>query len=52
MRRVSSSVADDEAREDDAHRHAEEYRGPLARVLDEVEDLHPELREAVERALR
>jgi hypothetical protein len=38
-------------REHDARRHAEEYRGLLGRVLDEVEDLHPGLRVAIERAL-
>jgi hypothetical protein len=33
-------------------RHAETLRGLLGRVLDEVEDLHPELRAAIENALK
>lgn len=41
-----------EVERDDARRHAEDARGLLGRVLDEVEDLHPGLREAIERFLR
>jgi hypothetical protein len=40
-------LADAEVREYDARRHAEDLCGLLGRVLDEVEDLHPELREAI-----
>jgi hypothetical protein len=43
---AAEALADHEAR-----RQAEDLRGLLGRVLDEVEDLHPELREAIERAL-
>jgi len=32
-------------------RHAEDLRGLLGRVPDEVEELHPQLREVIERAL-
>jgi hypothetical protein len=46
------ALADAEVREHGARRHAEDLRGLLGRVLDEVEDLHPELREAIERVLR
>jgi hypothetical protein len=35
-----------------AYCHAEDLRGLLGRVLDEVEDLCPELREAIEQVLR
>jgi hypothetical protein len=46
-----SLVADTERERDDAHKHAEDLRGLLGRVLNEVEDLAPELREAIMRAL-
>jgi hypothetical protein len=36
----------------EACRHAEDLRGLLGRALDEVEDLHPELRAAIEAMLR
>jgi hypothetical protein len=44
-------LADTEGERDDARRHAEDLRGLLGRVLKEVEELSPELREAIERAL-
>jgi len=44
-------VADSESERDAARRHAGDLRGLLGRVLNEVEDLHPELREAITRAL-
>jgi hypothetical protein len=46
-----AALADAEVREDAACRETEDLRGLLGRVLDEVEDLHPQLREAIERAL-
>jgi hypothetical protein len=44
-------IADTERERDDTRRHAESLRGLLGRVLNEVEDLSPELREAITRAL-
>lgn len=44
-------VADTEGERDDARRHAEGLRGLLGRVLDEVEDLPPDLRAAIEAKL-
>lgn len=46
-----SLVADTEGERDEARRHAENLRGLLGRVLNEVEDLPPELRELIEQAL-
>jgi len=45
------ALADTEGERDDARRHAEDLRELLGRVLAEVEDLPPELREAITRAL-
>jgi hypothetical protein len=44
-------VADTERERDDARKHAEDLRGLLGRVLDEVEDLAPELRETIMKTL-
>jgi hypothetical protein len=44
-------VADTERERDDARKHAEDLRELLGRVLDEVEDLAPELRETIMKAL-
>src|SRR5262249_44889926 len=44
-------VADTERDRDDIRRHAEGLRGLLGRVLNEIEDLPPELRQAIEQAL-
>jgi hypothetical protein len=46
-----SLVADAEKERDDARKHAEDLRGLLGRVLAEAEDLAPELREAIMKAL-
>jgi hypothetical protein len=46
-----SLVADTERERDAARRHAEDLRGLLGRVLEEVEDLAPELRETIMKAL-
>jgi hypothetical protein len=46
-----SLVADTERERDDARKHAQDLRGLLGRVLEEVEDLAPELREAIMRTL-
>jgi hypothetical protein len=45
------ALADAEGREDEARRHAERLRALLGRVLDEVEELSPALRQAIEDAL-
>jgi hypothetical protein len=45
------ALADTEGERDAARRHAEGLRELLGRVLNEVEDLHPDLREAITRAL-
>jgi hypothetical protein len=44
-------IADTEGERDAARRHAENLRGLLGRVLKEVDDLAPDLREAITRAL-
>ena len=44
-------VAETERERDDARKHAEDLRGLLGRVLDEVEDLAPELRETIMKTL-
>lgn len=46
------ALADTEGERDEARRVTEGLRGLLGRVLDEVEDLHPELRAAIEDALK
>src|SRR5262245_19952965 len=46
-----SLVADTEGERDEARHHAEDLRGLLGRVLDEVEDLPEDLRTAIEQAL-
>lgn len=48
---LADAVADAESERDDTRRHAEGLRELLGRVLNEVEDLPPELREAITRAL-
>jgi hypothetical protein len=45
------ALADTEGERDAARRHAEGLRELLGRVLNEVEDLAPALREAITRAL-
>jgi hypothetical protein len=45
-------LADTEGERDEARRHAEDLCALLGRVLDEVEDLPPELRAAIETALK
>jgi hypothetical protein len=44
-------VADAEGERDAARRHAEDLRGLLGRVLDQWDDIPPELREAITKAL-
>jgi hypothetical protein len=46
-----AALADAEVERDASRREAEDMRGLLGRVLREVEDLHPDLRAAIERAL-
>jgi hypothetical protein len=46
-----SLVADTEGERDEARRHAEDLRGLLGRILEEVEDLPEDLRAAIEQAL-
>ena len=45
------ALADAEGERDNARRHTEDLRGLLGRLLNEVEDLAPDLRAAIERAL-
>ena len=45
------ALADAEGERDAARRHTEDLRGLLGRVLNEVEDLAPDLRAAIEQAL-
>jgi len=46
-----ATLADAELERDDARRHTDALRGLLGRVLDEIENLPPMLREEIERTL-
>jgi hypothetical protein len=46
-----AALADAEVERDASRRETEDLRELLGRVLNEVEDLHPELREAITKAL-
>jgi hypothetical protein len=46
-----AALADAEVERDAARRHTEDLRELLGRVLNEVEDLAPDLRAAIEQAL-